>query len=976
MPRGIFSALSISNKIAVVFLLLLVKVGVGGGVGLYSMGQVSLFTETLYKDSFQRAENLSTVEREFLFQRQELFLHIIITDESSKYFLKEAMAERRKKMARLLEEYRSPGLSGEQQGRVDDLGGLLKGYWAVQGEVVELSASGQRNPALELLGGKGTTSFHGAIDTLKAVIKDERAAAYEAYQKTEHSIRIFTYATLALTVLAILLAAGMWYILTRAIVRPILSIEDSARKMAGGDMSQRAPVVSGDEIGDLAEEFNRMAGSLEGYYTSLEGKVAERTDELGRANEELEAKKMELETKNEDLARASLMKSQFLANVSHELRTPLNSIIGFSELLQEKAFGKLSEKQGQYVNFIHSSGGHLLQLINNILDLSKIEVGRMELSHEEFPLSEILGEIMGTVRPIAHKKHITLDAREAHASPLIRADRGKFKQILLNLLSNAVKFNVEGGSVVVDWDMVEEPRGMEMKRFLVLSVRDTGIGIKEEDLKRVFLEFEQLDSSITREYGGTGLGLALTKKLVELHGGEIRAESDEGAGSVFTVKLPQEFERVAAPVLTGQAPVEAEEKREERPRILVAAESSDINRLIEVYLSSEWYDIVICPDGADLIKKAGEKRKKPFAAVIGITIPRKDGWEVLKEMKADPELADIPVIIVSATDNRELGLSLGAADYLIKPVSKKKLLRALERLSYTKSLGRSVFNILVVDDEPQILKILDDLLREEGFGVIKAKDGQEAVRLAVEKVPDIMILDLMMPGMSGFDVINKLKDHPEAGDIPIIISTAREITNEDIKLLGGNVKKILQKADFSRGKLLSEIRLLEMAYPERSDLVDRTTKLPNKRYFEGAFSREMSKATDDGYVFSVSLVAIDDFSAFTGSGALREIGALFKENLRGGDFVAKYDDDELAMLLPGVTGEQAHKVAEKLRGIIESHSFAGGGVEGKGLTVSIAVASLPADGSLDVLKELEAAIRDMRSSGGNRVSPIRGLDNG
>ncbi|MDP2683302.1 MAG: ATP-binding protein, partial [Deltaproteobacteria bacterium] len=241
---------------------------------------------------------------------------------------------------------------------------------------------------------------------------------------------------------------------------------------------------------------------------------------------------------NEELIKINKMKSQFLANVSHELRTPLNSIMGFSELLSEKSFGELNEKQTQYVNYINTSGSHLLHLINNILDLSKIEAGKIELEPEEFPLADVLGEVLSIVRPMAHKKDIIIESKTLPLSPTVRLDRSKFKQIMLNLLSNAVKFNKSSGKINIDWDISEEAKGDIMERVLHISVKDTGIGIKDEDIPRVFRDFEQLDPSITREYGGTGLGMALTKKLVELHGGRIWVESEYGKWTQFSFVIP------------------------------------------------------------------------------------------------------------------------------------------------------------------------------------------------------------------------------------------------------------------------------------------------------------------------------------------------------------------------------------------------------------------------------------------------------
>ena len=441
-------------------------------------------------------------------------------------------------------------------------------------------------------------------------------------------------------------------------------------------MKERVPVMTDDEIGNLAIEFNKMAVSIENYYATLEKKVEERTEALKVTNEELSTKKQELETANLELLEANRMKSQFLANVSHELRTPLNSIIGFSELLQEKAFGDLNERQHQYVEYVHSSGAHLLQLINNILDLSRIEAGRMELSSEDFSIMEVLGG-SATQWAMAHERNISMECKTVPASPKIHADRAKFKQIMTNLLSNAVKFNNDGGRVTVDWDISEEPLGMKMERFVVFRIMDTGIGIKEDDKGKLFKEFEQIDSSITREYGGTGLVLVLTKRLVELHKGSIRVESEPGKGSTFFVKLPQGTEEIDLPVMTGR--VYAPQGRVKKPLVLIASESQDINHLLEIYLAGGSYEVFTASDGLDLLRKAQEQ--KPFAIIMGIALPKKDGWEALKELKDSPETNSIPVVVISSLDKKEMGYALGAIEYMEKPINRERLLSVLDKLN-------------------------------------------------------------------------------------------------------------------------------------------------------------------------------------------------------------------------------------------------------------------------------------------------------
>jgi signal transduction histidine kinase/DNA-binding response OmpR family regulator len=763
--RKIFGSLRISNKLASVFLVLLFMMGVGGSVGLYNALQLAKVTERLYTDSIKRGETLSSVENEFLSARQEVFLHAIVNDEASMSYLEGTVDEHRNKIERLLREYPRKGRGSAQEALFGELKTRLDEYWAVHRSIEALSRAGERDTALTLISMEGTQSFIKAVNALKRLIKEERASAYAYFQKSKFFADLIISVTLALTLLAIASAAGFWLALTRAIVRPILTIEDTAKRVREGDLKQRVAVASEDEIGSLATEFNRMADSLENYYATLEKKVEERTEQLRHANEELFRKKQELEYANIGLQEANSMKSQFLANVSHELRTPLNSIIGFSELLRERAFGELNEKQLQYVDFVYSSGGHLLQLINNILDLSKIEAGRMELVAEDFPIMEALGETLGIIRPLAHKRNVAIEAKAVPASPMIRADKAKFKQIMLNLLSNAVKFNVEGGRVDVAWECSEEPRGMKMERFITLSVRDTGIGIKDEDKSKLFKEFEQIDSSITREYGGTGLGLALTRRLVELHGGEIWVESEPGVGSVFRVKLPRGTDAIDVPSLSGDSGHAS--GLDARPLVVVAGESADEGRLLEVYLAGGGYRTALASDGIDLLRKAGAL--KPFSIVMGTALPKKDGWDALKELKANPLTADIPVVIISSMDDVPLGYGLGAAEYIEKPLKRERLLSALGALGSREAASRKTGRVLFIDEDQDALEDTAEVIENAGFTVFMADSSAQAISIADDTSPDVIVL--RMKGRSSLDpgLVERLLGLTEARDTPIIV---------------------------------------------------------------------------------------------------------------------------------------------------------------------------------------------------------------
>ena len=963
-------SLKISRKIGVIFGVLLLMMGLGGAFGLYNAISIVNVAEQMYKNNFQRSEILSAVEKELLIQHQELFLHVISSDRGVKDFFDKSIIQRMDKVNSLILEYGAYGLREDTEKLLDEFAKETILYWDVQMRVLNLSNEGKSEKAKALAGDEGKRQFNASMHSLKGLFKEERLAVAAAYQESQNLGRDITVLTGAFTLLAIMLAGGLWTVLSRSIIKPILDIEEASKRVAHGDFSRPASVMSRDEIGELALEFNKMAERLDEYYSALGKKVEDRTEELMAANSELSQKKAELEDKNEELSRVNRMKTLFLANVSHELRTPLNSIIGFSELLQEKSFGELNEKQTQYSKFIHASGTHLLHLINSILDLSKIEAGRMDLAKEKFSVSELIGDAVGSVRPIAHKRNIGIDVKETRASIMITADRSKLKQVMLNLLSNAVKFNIEDGKVIVDWGVKEEPKGMTVGKSFYIEVTDTGMGIKEEDIKRLFTEFEQLDASITREHGGTGLGLALTKKLVELHGGNIRVESEHGKGCKFIVTVPQEPGEVEVASLNPEPVVFVSNVMEaSRPVILVASESDGLNHLLKVYLSGDRYDVIMANDGPELLRKA--KEQKPFSIVMGIRLRKMDGWEVLKELKRGAETRDIPVVIVSAANDKELGFALGAVDYLEKPVDKTRLLQTLGRLSFTTKTKSQRMTILAVDDEPQVLALMGDILEKEGFSVIKASDGKTAVKMIVEQHPDLVILDLMMPGMSGFDVCDRLKEYHEAKDIPIIIFTAKEITAEDKERLGTGIKKIIKKASFSKEDLLSEIRLLELFYPERANLVDRTTKLFNRRFFDISLARELSRCERYGHTFSLMFVDIDGFNDFNrsngavrGDEALAEVARLLAHNLRKADYVTRYGGDEFAVILPGIDVEEAGKVAEKIRVAVEGCEFFSGS---GGLTASIGVCGVKTRATSSVVDELKDKVRALYEHGGNAV---------
>jgi len=502
-----------------------------------------------------------------------------------------------------------------------------------------------------------------------------------------------------------------------------------------------------------------------------------------------------LSESNTELERASRLKSEFLANMSHELRTPLNAIIGFSELLlDEPAEGYDRPARTAYLETIHESGQHLLALINDILDLSKVEAGKMELRLERCVVSDLLAQVINTVEPLAARAHVTV-VIDADGTVELSADEGKLKQILYNLLSNAIKFTPAGGRVTVATRRLADS--------VELTVTDTGIGIAGEDQERIFQEFQQLDAGPDRQRGGTGLGLALTRRFAELHGGRVWVESTPGQGSRFHVSLPLRSVAEASDALSevGDVPLAEPPRRGDRPLVLVVEDDVRAANLLTLYLGRGGYRTDVVADGAQALDAA--KALQPVAITLDILLPSLDGWEVLRELKRDEKTRDIPVVVVSVVGNEELGYALGAVDYFVKPVDRQALLARLGRYTFTTKVRQREVRVLVVDDDPSAVTLLDGILRPAGFTVLGATGGAEGIATAQADHPDLILLDLMMPDVSGFEVIRALKSDDHTRNIPILVVTAKDLSDEDKVALNGHVAAVLRKGDLAGVELLA-----------------------------------------------------------------------------------------------------------------------------------------------------------------------------
>ncbi|MDH4099458.1 MAG: response regulator [Nitrospirota bacterium] len=561
-------------------------------------------------------------------------------------------------------------------------------------------------------------------------------------------------------------------------------------------------LASVKELSDFERHFIDRLGANLGI--SLEG--LRQYGNLKELSRQLKLRSDEISMKNLQLEEANKMKSEFLANMSHELRTPLNAIIGFSELIKDGMLGELTLKQRDYVSEIFTSGHHLLDLINDILDLSKIDAGKMTLDREVIDISGLLTNSLAIVREKAAVKNIRLEAHLADDLGTISIDARRFKQVIYNLLSNAVKFTGEKGAVTVEGSR----KFWNGAWWLEVSVRDTGIGISREGIDKLFRPFEQLDGSLARKYEGTGLGLAMVKRLAELHGGMVEVDSEPGKGSVFTVRIPyvidegeerplpdERFASTGLGVAGGRAAF--------TPTILLIEDDEASARMLQGCLEREGFIVAVAHTGSKGEEMAHESL--PDLIVLDLILPDIDGIDLLNRLKGDYELGEIPVLVISMKGDEARGFCVGAEKVLQKPVSRGDVIFAMsEIIPHDPAAKRT--KVQVVDDDPKAVNIISSHFEAVGCEVIRCYGGQEAIDTARIERPDLMVVDLMMPEVTGFDVVTALKERAETASIPIVILTAKIITDEDRKNLNGSILKIIQKEEFSAAAFIRDIRTL------------------------------------------------------------------------------------------------------------------------------------------------------------------------
>jgi signal transduction histidine kinase/CheY-like chemotaxis protein len=632
-------------------------------------------------------------------------------------------------------------------------------------DVISRAGSGAFSPArLTIKPQEFLTKANAAVDsnatlfrTLAPVLHDLLQVRIDKLRSGRDLAIIFSLVILALSVY---LFEGFYL----AVKRTINRLDLASKRMISGQMNTAFVLDNRDELAHVATSFNNIATEL----------VLARDQAL----------------------EASRAKSAFLANMSHELRTPLNAIIGYSELIEEEC-----EDLGQQdfipdLKKIQAAAKHQLALINDILDLSKIEAGKMEVYLENIDINKMVQDVMSTVSPLIEKNSNELVIDSSPALGMMRADLTKVRQVLFNLLSNASKFTKEGTITM----KIAREMG-EFGEYATFAVSDTGIGMTDEQLNKLFKDFSQADSSTTRKFGGTGLGLSISKRFCQMMGGDIKVTSELGKGSTFTVFLPITVEKAELPIV-ADSPAKVAAQIEGASTVLVIDDESTVRELMMRFLSKEGFRVETAASGEEGLRRA--KEIMPDVITLDVMMPNMDGWAVLSALKADPVLAPIPVVMLTIVSDKNMGFALGASEYMTKPVDRDKLITILRKYQCEKPFCQ----ILVVEDDPAIRDMISRTLEKEGWEIDQAENGRIALQHVGTKRPGLILLDLMMPEMDGFQFLTELRKNDLWRTIPVVVVTAMDLTSAERERLSGQVAGILQKGAYKQDDLFAEVKSL------------------------------------------------------------------------------------------------------------------------------------------------------------------------
>ncbi|MEK7990800.1 MAG: response regulator [Thiotrichaceae bacterium] len=604
----------------------------------------------------------------------------------------------------------------------------------------------------------------------------------------EENLQVVSRNGLLYTILAILVGIIFAIFMARGLTSGIKHLLDVTEKVRLGERQVRADETRYGEVGRLGVAFNEMVIAIE------------------QSDHDLTIAKEAAEKSNH-------AKSQFIANMSHELRTPLNAIIGYSDMLQDELDDddiEVEEVAADLVK-INAAGRHLLSLINDILDLSKIESGKMEIYNETFDIHKTLEEVIITVEVLLEQRsnRLVFDCEENIG--LMHSDVTKIRQILLNLLSNSSKFT-ENGTISLKITKL----WINDTEWVSFAITDTGIGISIEQQKKLFKAFSQVDASTTRKYGGTGLGLLITKRFTEMLGGQVNVESELGKGSTFVVRFPTKMaSRQSIPELEKALPV----LKKNQATVLVIDDDASVRDLLSKHIRNLGYKVVTANNGAEGLQLAHQL--KPQLITLDVMMPQMDGWAVLSELKSHAQLQHIPVVMLSMIENHELGYSLGAAEYLLKPVDQVQIAQVLNKYRSESHCG----TVLVIEDDMMIRDMIKQMLTKDGWEVLLATNGKIGLAIVQKQQPDIILLDLMMPEMDGYEFISRLREQKQQRKIPIIVLTAKDITINDRQCLSSEVHGIFQKGAYKREELLAELHELLI----RSDAVQPSISIDKQK---------------------------------------------------------------------------------------------------------------------------------------------------
>ncbi|MEY4674113.1 MAG: hypothetical protein RL148_1897 [Planctomycetota bacterium] len=612
------------------------------------------------------------------------------------------------------------------------------------------------------------------IDEFLGMVEARTAAETAALRAEGQKLGLLALALMV----AMLGLLGLAYFKIRARVeRPVRALAQAAEAIESGKYETRVAVEGKDELGRLATAFNSMSGAIARDIDRRQQTAAE----LSEAREQADA--------------ANRAKSAFLASMSHELRTPMNAILGYSEMLIEELEDEGRDAAVADLRKIHGAGKHLLALINDVLDLSKIEAGKVELYVESFEVQTVLDEANATLAPLAAKNGNRLVIEAGSGIGKIRADLTKVRQSLFNLLSNAAKFTKDGTITLKTWVSADR---------IHFAVTDTGIGIPADKLDLVFEEFTQADSSTTRNYGGTGLGLAISRRFCRMMGGDITVQSVVGKGSTFTIELPLRVDvREAlreASVETAATPAGEPVVTKTGAAVLVIDDDPDARQLLQRTLEREGFVVFTAASGEDGMELARVIR--PALITLDVMMPGMDGWSVLRALKADPGLRPIPVVMVTIVGEADTGFALGATDYMTKPVDRAHLVESIQRYVG----GRAATTVLVIEDDEPTRTLARRMLEEAGFVVDEAENGAVGLERVRAAPPSIILLDLMMPVMDGFEFLTQLRSGSAGRQIPVLVLTAKELTKDEQRFLDARTETVLNKEEAGMESLVRRVR--------------------------------------------------------------------------------------------------------------------------------------------------------------------------